>query len=119
MTAETQLRDELIALAWDDEHSDLPTKIFRFHSRDDEDNFASVFIKTKTKLGAVISSADHFNFWDQFVKDREEDDINRYADELVEMVFNDEHDNYLQKTKVDVIILTPFSEGMTKSARKK
>ena len=55
---ESEHRDLLFEYIREEEHSDLPIKIFRVISSDDADRLSHLNIEAKTKLGGLLSLAD-------------------------------------------------------------
>jgi hypothetical protein len=121
-----QLREDLTAIIWDEEHSDIPMKTFKIGASRITKDLLSVTIKSRTHLGAVIAFAnrdfdmriDNYRFWHVFAEERHEDDINKYAEEIVERMFVALDDEWLVEIDEEVVII-PFANGTTKSSIKK
>lgn len=122
-----QLRENLIELIWDDEHGDLPMKTFKIGSSDSAKDTLSVTIKARTRLGAILGFADRdfdqrtddYRFWHSFAEERDEDDINKYAEELIGRMFMPHGDDEWLVEIDEEVVITPFSGGLTKSAGKR
>ncbi len=127
----TELREELLAYIYDEEHSDLPVRYFRISSSVlifKETNHVS--IETRTKLGAYIMAIDwienngaYISYWTKLLNEYiKYESIDKFVDFLIKRLDNNEQldingDRVLVEAKEPVIIT--FLSGNTKSAGKR
>lgn len=111
----TKLREKLLAHIYDEEHSDLPNKIYRISSMEYSEAILPITIRTKSLLGAVIVYADWdmeyskipSRYWCDFAKEWNNQDIGEYASVLVNKFCNEEIDE--NTTEVKELYLSPFT----------
>ena len=91
----SELREALLALIYEEEHSAELAKTFRIQSNTDPYSTNNITIEAKTRLGAVIAFADwHDVYWDYFIEELEDEDdksIQNYAQVLVQKMFIIQH----------------------------
>lgn len=123
-----QFREDLLEIAYVDEHSDLPKKKFRIHGCNGHEETLAVTIITRSRLGAVIAFADRdadeqmnthtmYSLWHSLKELQKGDDIDKYVEIIIAKIFSNKDDTFLVEINEEIII-DPFSACLTKSATK-
>ena len=122
----TILREELLEHIYDEEHSDLPVKIYRVYTVEDPQSVVHLTITSKTQLGAVIAFADWdyehgkyqfpLKYWRTWSREWNNQDIDEYAKILIRKLFDEQCDDVI--VELTEVIYSPFSSDTTKSALK-
>ena len=97
----SRMRKEFMTISREDENSDLPIKMYRIHSAADSSTM-EITIKSKTRLGALITFMDHdqeritknredlegLGLWYHLVGEHRGDNLKHYLNDMVNrMIF--------------------------------